>query len=471
MCETVPRVLRLGWYRASGTISYHRRKFRRYLQGKFQGETVCPSAPPLETPATYAAYEPRSAHMELHHARNARPASEGLSFQHGRYLTENTRKFVARLSAVLQDVTQYKQLLRCRGFRAQQLLDIFQTLLNTPHLDAPFRGDLVVAMQRLSILGQYPITGGSFADIYKGKFQGETVCLKVMRLYQTSDIDSFLKRFSAEAILWGQLSHPNLLPSYGIYRYISRPCLVSPWMENGNISAFLLHKPDVDRILLIADISAGVNYLHDNNVIHGDLKGENILVNSSGRACLADFGLSGVSDSKILHWTSQSRVASKGGSIRWQAPELFGIETDEVVFNTKASDVFAWSGVCYEIFTGNVPFFEEDNDSRVTLKVTTGVRPSRPPDSSLAWSSWGLSESVWSLMQVCWSEDSTERPTIAEIIAKHASEVPVDTRPVDRGNTIFPARFRDFMGGREVLSSIADLEAILICKGGIISKL
>lgn len=75
----------------------------------------------------------------------------------------------------------------------------------------------------------------------------------------------------------------------------------------------------------------------------------NILVTDSGRACVADFGLSSVSDANILNWTSHSSAASKGGSIRWQAPELFDVENDEVVHNSEASDIYAWSCVCYEV--------------------------------------------------------------------------------------------------------------------------
>lgn len=56
-----------------------------------------------------------------------------------------------------------------------------------------------------------------------------------------------------------------------------------------------------------------------------------------------------MTDPQILKWTSQSSAASKGGTIRWQAPELFGTETDEIVNNTKASDVYALACILYEV--------------------------------------------------------------------------------------------------------------------------
>ena len=72
----------------------------------------------------------------------------------------------------------------------------------------------------------------------------------------------------------------------------------------------------------------------------------NILVDSSQRARVADFGLSAVDDPQIRYWTSQTAVGSKGGTARWQAPELNG---DVVVHNSKGSDIYAWSCVCYEV--------------------------------------------------------------------------------------------------------------------------
>ena len=96
--------------------------------------------------------------------------------------------------------------------------------------------------------------------------------------------------------MWSRLSHPNLLPFYGIY-YLEdnhgRVCLVSPWMNNGNIKDYLPTNSSVDRVLLVrfrcakefeivlivmkvSDVAAGVLYLHEKAIVHGDLKGVSI---------------------------------------------------------------------------------------------------------------------------------------------------------------------------------------------------
>ncbi|KAG6805697.1 hypothetical protein H0H92_014346, partial [Tricholoma furcatifolium] len=98
-----------------------------------------------------------------------------------------------------------------------------------------------------------------------------------------------------------------------------------------------------------SDVAHGLEFLHEKNIVHGDLKGANVLINSSQRACLADFGLASASDPEVLLWASFSSYTSKGGSVRWQAPELFDPEAaDELHYATKATDIYAWASVAYE---------------------------------------------------------------------------------------------------------------------------
>jgi len=337
----------------------------------------------------------------------------------------------------------------------QRLLD---TQLGTP---APsFHRNLIVATQRLAgKSGLYPVcyeltdvttvgnhceSSGAFADIYKGSFQGRAVCLKTIRLDKKTQMEHLLKVCSKEAILWGQLSHPNLLPFYGIFSFNGRISFVAPWMVHGDITEYLKNHPTANRVLLVFDTVEGLRFLHKNGIVHGDLKGPNILVNEAGRACVSDFGLSSVSDKDILAWTSFSSIGSKGGTVRWQSPELFDPEGEDDIRNTLASDMYAWSCVVYEIFTGHIPFAHISRDTVVMLKVGNGERPARPPESSPSWTDWGLTEYIWTLMQDCWKTDPQERPTIDVVRDRLIHWVlPLDTRPGENGSTLSPVKFRE----------------------------
>ncbi|KAF5355815.1 hypothetical protein D9756_003687 [Leucocoprinus leucothites] len=82
--------------------------------------------------------------------------------------------------------------------------------------------------------------------------------------------------FVKEAMLWGQLHHPNIAPFYGIYHLDEsrgRICLVSPWMERGSLIDYLNANPLVTRMPFVLDIAQGLDYLHNENIVHGDLKG------------------------------------------------------------------------------------------------------------------------------------------------------------------------------------------------------
>ncbi|KAG6826428.1 hypothetical protein H0H92_015822 [Tricholoma furcatifolium] len=204
-----------------------------------------------------------------------------------------------------------------------------------------------------------------------------------------------------------------------------------------------------------SDAAAGVEYLHKNDIVHGDLKGCNVLVDGSGRAAIADFGLANVTDPYILQWTSQTTVASKGGTPRWLAPEILAIEQEDAadesdsVYNTKASDVFAWSS----IFTGQLPFFETLQPVSVMHLIMQGETPTRPQDDSPAWRRYGLNHRIWNLMKDCWSFDPSQRPDMTAVILRLDAEERTDTRPPGEWNENSSVRFRNAEKVREVQDS------------------
>ncbi|KAG6808046.1 hypothetical protein H0H92_005591 [Tricholoma furcatifolium] len=206
------------------------------------------------------------------------------------------------------------------------------------------------------------------------------------------------------------------------------------------------------------------------------LKG-NILVNESGRACVADFGLSSVSNKEILAWTSHSPVASKGGTVRWQAPELFDPEGEEDVHNTKASDIYAWAFVAYEIFTGEAPLAHISRDTTIVHKVLGGERPRRPPNSSPSWSAWGLTEDIWELMETCWNPDPAQRPNVSVVVERLQWALPrniqKDAEAETNGDSLSPGQFRKMARGEvdqnelfvETLESFSNCRAYVVVMG------
>ncbi|KAG6905439.1 hypothetical protein DXG01_002699 [Tephrocybe rancida] len=358
-----------------------------------------------------------------------------------------------RLFKLVKDGEQYRHLLQLQGDEAQSLLDLVQTLLDLPSLDRVFRGPFLNAMLRLSrrsklfpgrlwqqqvsLEGTEPITAGKFGDVWKGLLCGQAVAVKVLKIYQKSDLDKHIKKVLQETVIWRQLRHVNVLPFLCLHHVDNserRIGLVSPWMENGNVKEFLQHVLDVDRISLVTDIAEGLEYLHtmEPKIIHGDLKAVpdtlpclqvafltfelqvNILISDSHRACLADFGLSSVSESQAIRLTSFSSAVT-GGTMRWKAPEL--LDGSESASNTQ-TDVYAFACVCYEIFSCDIPFSELD-EYPVMWAVIKGRRPPRPRQCKKWQTSCqelGLDDGLWALVERCWGADASSRPSMNVVL-------------------------------------------------------
>ncbi|KAJ7847196.1 kinase-like domain-containing protein, partial [Mycena leptocephala] len=136
------------------------------------------------------------------------------------------------------------------------------------------------------------------------------------------------------------------------------------------------------------------------------LTGRDFIVTPSGRACIADFGLSSIITAMSSMQLTDSAQRARGGTLRYQAPELF-----KEGHNTPDSDVYAFACVAYQLLTGNHPFWEV-RQTVVISKVIDGFRPSKPTVCSAAPELDGL----WHLLQECWEEQPTVRPSATELV-------------------------------------------------------
>ncbi|KAG6826079.1 hypothetical protein H0H92_001187 [Tricholoma furcatifolium] len=240
------------------------------------------------------------------------------------------------------------------------------------------------------------VASGGFANVSRGYHWGNVVCVK-------SKQDTL-----NEAVLCGHLSHPNIVPFLGVCFKGITPLLVYQWMKHGDLPSYLMENPLASRVCLLHDAAQGVEYLHERSIVHGDIKGANIVVNDSGRALICDFGLASI-------------LPSSGGTVMYKAPEIFKQES----FNTKETDIYAFGCLAYEAFTGKPPF-AKFTAHLIISKVMHGHRPKRPPNSSSSWNAWGLTEHIWMLIQRCWEETAARRPMIDAVIHRLEQALPED---------------------------------------------
>ncbi|KAF9780774.1 kinase-like domain-containing protein [Thelephora terrestris] len=261
-----------------------------------------------------------------------------------------------------------------------------------------------------------PVAYGGCAEVFKCYHSGREVAVKVLRVHATSDFMEITDRFCKEVIPWKALRHPNVVPLLGAVMTDGQFAMVSEWMLNGTIREFITANPASNLLELSADVARGLVHLHHHGIVHGDLKGANILVDKNGRACLADFGLIRITSDTTSVISSELFLGD--GTVRWMAPELlnpegFGFEDGRP---TRPSDSYALGMVVYEVLTNKVPFSQYENVV-VVRKVIEGERPPRPQGTEGVL----FTVDIWITLQQCWESNPSDRPDVKDVL--HRLEV------------------------------------------------
>ncbi|KAF5349511.1 hypothetical protein D9756_009020 [Leucocoprinus leucothites] len=347
------------------------------------------------TPVLDAVHEP----SEANGLRDLRLSGGEEVRRAGGMKDQDTEDTLVLLCHVLQKKESRIALRSLRGDRAQAIIEyLYFPVFPTPWLrkyclvelyklcKATLLYPYCYALKKSILIGQQESSGG-FSDIFRGRFGERDLCLKVVRLYQKSDTDALLKLYAKEVILWGHLQHPNIVPFYGAYYFNElhrQICLVSPWMQRGNLVEYLKRHTSVPRIPFI-----------------------NILVNELERACITDFGLSSIrTDRTLAHSLASS--TTQGITHRWAAPELL-----DNMQPTLASDVWALGCVCYEILTGMLPFHDL-REIQIVRALIRGDAPTQPRPASHLNDGERI---IWEQVDRCCLEEPEERPRCEQILS------------------------------------------------------
>ncbi|KIO08781.1 hypothetical protein M404DRAFT_133091 [Pisolithus tinctorius Marx 270] len=263
------------------------------------------------------------------------------------------------------------------------------------------------------------LRGGS-ATIYRGTLlrDGTQVAIKAFR-YTLSESEAELKRIFREVHLWSRLRHENVVCMLGISTdFDSTVSIISGWMSLGNTHAYVQNTEHDPRPLL-KDIANGLQYLHSHelgSVVHGDLKGFNVLVSDERRALLSDFGRS----TQDVPTFNMAVDGFRWGSCHWMAPELLDNRPA-----SKESDVWAFGMTALELFTRAVPFPDCYNEANVLGRLVRRELPPRPAEES---TQFRLTDAWWDICTSCWRSDPSSRPTMSDIIEGVEAAI-VCTRP------------------------------------------
>jgi serine/threonine protein kinase len=239
------------------------------------------------------------------------------------------------------------------------------------------------------------------------------VAVKELILVNDPDILKIINRLFREIKLWLKLEHENIVPLWGVTDgFGSLPALVSPWLENGSLTAYLQHKHetlhDDGKFALLRDVTRGLQYLHSQSVVHGDLSGITVLLDENGKARLADFGVPTVLPGRM----SQALLPTNPTyTVQYMAPEylIFNDEGNLTPNFTSKSDVYSFGGIMLQVLEGKVPYHYISRYESIIYHVLKGIRPKKPPASV-------VTDTDWDFIQRCWLEDAKCRPSTEDIL-------------------------------------------------------
>ncbi|KAF9530687.1 kinase-like domain-containing protein [Crepidotus variabilis] len=336
--------------------------------------------------------------------------------------------FFQSLRTVALSISSYEE------FRSPQHLDYSRLkqrcrqkfLQETVTKTLTVKGSLILTdlTDEVVVIGDSAVCHGSFSDVWKGTWEDpierkqRVVALKFLRPVMVKGVrEKLLQRLQTEVVAWHRLCHKNISQLFGIVQSPHSVGMVSQWCENGTLSHYLKENSEVNGLKLLAQVASGIAYLHQMNIIHGDLKGGNILVDELGNAVITDFGLSKVIEE--ITDTMNKGTSFFAGSTRWMAPELlFALVEDDGVVPaiTTFSDIYAFASVCLEIASGLLPYPHRSNDHAVTVDILRGIRPCRSTKCLLKLNPEG-EQAFWNILDQCWDHEPRNRPTMPHMVS------------------------------------------------------
>ncbi|KAJ3006870.1 UNVERIFIED_CONTAM: hypothetical protein HDU68_003835, partial [Siphonaria sp. JEL0065] len=225
------------------------------------------------------------------------------------------------------------------------------------------------------------VAQGGFAEVLKATWLNHTT-VAVKRLHMRLETSRMREDFLREVKTWFPLRHPHILPLLGACATAERPFMVMPFMPRGHSLQYLdwcgvhegMDSVEGKGVKLLYEVSLGLQYLHSRNVVHGDLKAVNILVDEHGSANVADFGFASLKQFSSTRNTTAGSAGRFGGTLRWMSPErLQGGRLAPPV------DVYAFAMTCYEILSeGEVPLTSVPDAILYQHIVHSHLRPELP---------------------------------------------------------------------------------------------
>ncbi|MCD8365741.1 MAG: Stk1 family PASTA domain-containing Ser/Thr kinase [Clostridiales bacterium] len=214
----------------------------------------------------------------------------------------------------------------------------------------------------MMIAGRYEIEkkigAGGMSDVYKAKdlTLGRCLAIKVLKAEFCEDMN-FVSKFRAEAQSAAGLEHPNIVNVYDVGSQDDFHYIIMEYVQGITLKTYIEKKGQLnykETLSIAIQVARGIQAAHAKNIIHRDIKPQNIMISTDGKVKVTDFGIARAVTEHTIH-------ADVMGSVHYASPEQ---TRNGYVSNT--SDIYSLGIVMYEMVTGRVPF---DGDSTVAIAI------------------------------------------------------------------------------------------------------
>lgn len=248
---------------------------------------------------------------------------------------------------------------------------------------------------------------GGFGKVYRGIWKNHEVAVKAARQDADADASVTLENVIKEAKLFCLLRHENIVSLEGVCLQEPNLCLVLEYCRGGSLNRILAGRkirPDV-LVDWAIQIARGMDYLHCTapiSLIHRDLKSSNVLLSEAIENDDIQLKTLKITDFGLAREVYKTTRMSQAGTYAWMAPEVIKNSTF-----SKASDVWSYGVLLWELLTGETPYKGID-----TLAVAYGVAVNKLtlPIPSTCPQPWR------ELMEKCWESDPHRRPSFEQIL-------------------------------------------------------
>mmetsp|Transcript_45560 Transcript_45560/g.110880 ORF Transcript_45560/g.110880 Transcript_45560/m.110880 type:complete len:1217 (-) Transcript_45560:103-3753(-) len=287
--------------------------------------------------------------------------------------------------------------------------DITKKEITRPKIDKSYRAEGSVKRGQWTLGAK--IGKGSFGEVFVGMNTKKGTLMAVKKFFMEGSVKADI---STEIELLRSLKHDNIVRYLGAEMDSKTLHIFQEWVPGGSVSSLLAKFGPFSLEVIQSYISqtlTGLAYLHQNHIMHRDIKGSNVLVNDYGVVKLADFGaskkLANLEDNLLMSMTVR-------GSPYFMAPEVF-----EEKYSAKA-DVWSIGGLAFQMTTGMPPWKEKGFTNPISLynhiKRQTGPprmeHPGSPSFTSRQKTMWHMLED---LVRKCFDHDCESRPNVKQV--------------------------------------------------------